>query len=79
MNRILSLIDEFLHNSTWKDLLSLKICFISAGAFFGTLVPRKKRKAFAAVAAIITIAAAIPAALKLFRLICGNEKDVCEV
>lgn len=79
MSRILSLIDEFLHNSTWKELLSMKVCFVSAGAFLGTLVPRKSRKAFAAVAAIITIAAAIPAALKLFRLICGSEKDVREV
>lgn len=78
MSKLLSFIDEFLHRSTWKDLLSLKICFLSAGAFFGSLIPKNQKKTFAAVAAILTIIAAIPTALKLFRIASGKDTDVHE-
>ena len=79
MSKLFSVIDEFLHKSTWRDLLSLKVCFLSSGAFFGALVPRNKKRTFAAVTAVIAIAAAIPAALKLFRIISGKDTDVREV
>lgn len=79
MGKLFSVIDEFLHKSTWKDLFSLKICFLSAGAFLGTLVPRKHKKSAAAITAAIALAAAVPVAIKLFRIILGKENSAREV
>ena len=64
MKRLFDCADEFLQNSTWRDLALLKFCLFSLGFLFGAKVPGRRRSIAGVGAAVLFISTYIPLMIK---------------
>lgn len=72
MKKLLNYADEFLKESTWKDLILIKCCVWAVGIMWGMAIPRKRHKPVVFTVVLVFVATCIPLMLKLFRIIDNN-------
>lgn len=69
MQKLLNYGNKFLKESTWEDLVLIKLCLWAMGIIWGMTIPRKARKPVAFITVIVFVATYIPLMLKFFRVI----------
>lgn len=72
MQKLLNYGNEFVKQSTWKDLALIKFCLCAVGIMWGMALPKKAHKPAAFITVAVFVATYIPLMLKLFRIIDGN-------
>ena len=70
--------DDYLKQSTWRDLALLKICLCALGILLGLCVSQNDRKKAALAAAAVFVATDIPLTLKFLRIVCARCKRQSE-
>ena len=75
MQKLLNYGNEFLQESTWKDLALIKFCLWAMGIMWGMAIPKKAHKPVAFIAVSVFVATYIPLMLKLFRIIDNNTSN----
>lgn len=68
MRKLLELGNQYAKESDWKDFAFVKFCLCAMGIVIGTQVPAKHKKAAAAGAFGVFVAACIPLMMKLFKI-----------
>ena len=75
MKRIFASADEFIRESTWKDLAVLKFCLLSLGLLAGTRVVERRKKGVRIAASVVFALTYIPLMVKYLRILTGTGED----
>lgn len=74
MNKLLRCTDQYVKESTWKDLALIKLCLGSAGLLVGMATPKKAKKHMAFGAMIVFVATYVPLMLKFLGILLEDKK-----
>lgn len=74
MKNLFDSADQYLRESSWRDIAVLKFCLLSLGLLAGMQVPERHREKTAAAAAFLFIVTYIPAVTKYLRILIRKEK-----
>ena len=67
---------DFVKQSSWRDLLVVKLCICAFGFFLGAAAPEKTRKPLMVCSFLAFAATAIPLVTKFFDFVIhGGERD----
>ena len=72
MKRIFASADEFIRESTWKDLAVLKFCLLSLGLLAGTWIAERRKKCVRIAASVVFVLTYIPLMAKYLRILIGK-------
>lgn len=75
MEKLLNYGDEYLQQSTWKDLALIKLCLWAMGIMWGMTIPKKAQKQVACIAAFVFVLTYVPIMIKFFRVISNPTVD----
>lgn len=62
--------NQWMKESTWKDLALVKFCLCAAGSILGLTVLRKNKKAALAISVVVFIATWLPLMKRFFEVVC---------
>ena len=76
MKALFTSADEYLRQSSWKDLAVLKLCLLSLGLLIGMEIPKRGRKETRIAAALLFAATYIPLMVRYLRILlrAGREE-----
>ena len=75
MKTLFASADEYLRQSTWRDLAVLKFCLLSLGLLAGTLVPEDRRERVRGAAAFLFAVTYFPLMARYLRILAQTIKD----
>lgn len=75
MKKFFDYANQYIQESDWKVLATLKLCLLSLGICFGLSLPREKKKPVFALAAAVFIATYIPLMAKFVKICCDNMEE----
>lgn len=78
MQKLLDYGNEFLQQSTWKDLALIKFCLLAMGIICGMSIPKKAHKPVAFIAILVFIVTYVPLMIKLLNIIDKNALNEME-
>ncbi|HHX61467.1 MAG TPA: hypothetical protein GX707_12280 [Epulopiscium sp.] len=78
MQKLLDYGNEFLQQSTWKDLALIKVCLLAMGIICGIEIPKKAHKPVAFIAILAFIMTYVPLMIKLFKIMDENASSEME-
>ena len=62
--------NQWMKESTWKDLALVKFCLCAVGSILGLTVLRKNKKAALAISVVVFIATWLPLMKRFFEVVC---------
>jgi len=74
MKKLFGYADQYVKESSWKDLALLKCCLCAMGILIGANAPEKHKTALTGVAAGVFAATYIPLMAKYFGIVCQKGK-----
>lgn len=69
MKNLFQWADEYIRESDWKTLATLKFCLCAMGILIGLFVPSKAKKPVLIGAAAVFVGTYIPLMVKFFRIV----------
>lgn len=75
MKKLFAYADEYIQQSSWKDLAMLKFCLAAIGVIIGLSVPKKHRKPALYTAAAVFAVTYVPLMDKFFRIVLGKPEE----
>ena len=75
MKALFTSADEYLRQSSWKDLAVLKLCLLSLGLLIGMEIPKRGRKETRIAAALLFAATYIPLMVRYLRILLGTARE----
>lgn len=76
MERIFASADEFIRESTWKDLAVLKFCLLSLGLLAGTQIAERRKKGVRLAVSVVFVLTYIPLMTKYLRILIRTGEEV---
>ena len=76
MKRIFASADEFIRESSWKDLAILKFCLLSLGLLIGMQVSQRCKKGARIAAFAVFAITYIPLMAKYLKILIGEGEEV---
>lgn len=73
MKKLFYYADEYIAESSWRDLAMLKFCLFAMGVLAGMGIPKKNRKKAGRIAAVVFAVTYIPLMAKFFSVIMDKE------
>lgn len=75
MKALFASADEYLRQSSWKDLAVLKLCLLSLGLLIGMEIPKRGRKETRIAAALLFAATYIPLMVRYLRILLRAARE----
>ncbi|MCI8653697.1 MAG: permease of phosphate ABC transporter [Angelakisella sp.] len=75
MKALFTSADEYLRQSSWKDLAVLKLCLLSLGLLIGMEIPKRGRKETRIAAALLFAATYIPLMVRYLRILLRAARE----
>lgn len=75
MKRVFASADEFIRESTWKDLTVLKFCLLSLGLLAGTWIAERRKKGVRIAASVVFVLTYIPLMAKYLGILIGAGEE----
>lgn len=75
MKRVFASADEFIRESTWKDLAVLKFCLLSLGLLAGIRIAERHKKGVRIAASVVFALTYIPLMAKYLRILTGTGEE----
>ena len=75
MKALFTSADEYLCQSSWKDLAVLKLCLLSLGLLIGMEIPKRGRKETRIAAALLFAATYIPLMVRYLRILLRTARE----
>lgn len=69
MKKLFSIADQYIQESTWKDLALIKFCLCAMGVLIGTIINPRYKKITLAIASSVFIVTYIPLMGKFFDIL----------
>ena len=73
MKKLFDYADQYIQESSWKDMALLKFCLFAMGILAGMQIPGKSRKRVTIAAALVFAVTYIPLMSKYVRIIVENS------
>ena len=73
MNKLFAIGNQYVKESDWKVITVLKFCLLALGVLMGLAVPKKQKKAVAAVCVPVFVVTYVPLMLKLANVVLRNK------
>ena len=67
--------DQYLKQSSWKDLALVKFCLCAMGVLIGLAVPRSRRRQFAFGAAVVFLTTYLPLMSKFAHVVVQTRRE----
>lgn len=74
MKKLFVYADQYIQESSWKDIAMLKFCLFSMGILAGMQIPGKKRRAAGIAAALVFAVTYVPLMTKYIRIVTGKNR-----
>lgn len=75
MKRLFDCADEFLQNSTWRDLALVKFCLFSMGLLVGLQITERRKKGVRIAASAVFLLTYIPLMVKFLSLLPHSRQE----
>lgn len=69
MKNIFDYANQYIEESDWKDLATLKFCLFSIGVLVGMKIPAKGKKRAGKIACLVFVITYLPLMKKFFRIV----------
>lgn len=76
MCKLFEYADQYVKESSWKDLALIKLCLCAIGIIIGANIAPKHKKAVTAAAAGVFAVTYVPLMAKFFKIIFGDKNKV---
>lgn len=73
MKKLFDYADQYIRESSWKDMALLKFCLFAMGILAGMQIPEKYRKRVGIAAALVFVVTYIPLMSKYVRIVMENS------
>lgn len=73
MKKLFDYADQYIQESSWKDIALLKFCLFAMGILAGMQIPEKNRKRVGIAAALVFAVTYIPLMSKYIRIVIENS------
>lgn len=79
MNRLTEAAEQYLKNSTWKDIAVLKVCVCALGVLIGLGMPWRKKWPMAWAASLVFAATYVPLMGKFLPYLLGERVAIEDI
>ena len=73
MREYLDAVNRYLKDSTWQDLLAVKVCLCAVGVLVGLMMPFRKKWIVAWIASLVFVASYVPVMGKFLPHLLGEK------
>lgn len=73
MKKLFERADLYLHSWNWRDAAALKFCMCALGVLAGLMIPARRKKLAAVLAALVFAAAYVPLMVKFLPFVQKGE------